>query len=81
MKKEFDWFDKPKNIKKMRVFFYLSLVILVVLDLVIHKHPHYDWERFPGSYAVYGFLSCVVIVAVSKTLGKIWLQKKEDYYE
>jgi hypothetical protein len=32
-------------------------------------------------FAVYGFLGCVVIIFVSKWLGKYWLQREEDYYE
>jgi NADH:ubiquinone oxidoreductase subunit 3 (subunit A) len=80
-KKEFDFFDKKENIKKLKIWFYILLIILVLLDLVIHKHPHYAWENLFGSYAIYGFLSCVVIVIISKLLGKLLLQKPEDYYD
>lgn len=75
------FFDKPGNVQKLKYGFYVSLVILVAFDFFIHKHTHLSWEKIPGSYAMYGFLSCAVIVAVSKTIGKLWLQKKEDYYD
>jgi len=81
MKREFDFFDRPESKRKMKVVFYAALVVLVLADLFIHKHPYYAWEGLIGSYAVYGFLSCAVIVAVSKALGKLWLQKREDYYD
>jgi hypothetical protein len=81
MKEKLYFLDKPKNVKMLRIGFYLVLVILVIADLFVHKHPHYSWESLPGGYVVYGFLSCVVIVAVSKALGKLWLQKKEEYYD
>jgi len=67
--------------KWIKIGFFVILIILVLADFVVHKHTHYSWERFPGSYAVYGFLSCVVIVAVSKILGKLLLMRGEDYYD
>jgi hypothetical protein len=81
MKKEFNFFDKPGNIKKLNIFFYATLGILVVLDFFIVKHPHFGWDKIPCTYALYGFLSCGVIIAISKILGKLWLQKGEDYYD
>lgn len=81
MKKEFDFFDKKENIDKLRYLFYLLLFILVLLDLSVEKHPHYGWEKLFGAYALYGFFSCVIIVIFSKLLGKLWLQKPEDYYD
>ncbi|MBZ4671867.1 MAG: hypothetical protein JG762_97 [Deferribacteraceae bacterium] len=81
LKKEFDFFDKKENIEKLKIIFYIVLVVLVLLDLVVHKHPHYAWENFFGSYAIYGFMACVVIVVVSKLLGKLFLQRPEDYYD
>lgn len=65
----------------LKTLFYISLVVLLLLDFVVDKHPHYAWEELPGSYAVYGFISCALIVAVSKILGKVWLQRKEEYYD
>lgn len=35
------------------------------------------WHRVPGFQAVYGLLGCVLIVIVSKALGKFWLQRPE----
>lgn len=81
MRKEFDFFDKEENIKKLKINFYILLVLLVILDLFIEKHPHYGWENLFGAYALYGFFACVVIVIVSKLLGKLWLQKPENYYD
>ncbi len=81
MKKESSFFDRPENIKKMRLIFYATLLILVAIDFFIHKHPHFSWEGIIGFYAVYGLISCALIIAVSKILGKLWLQKGEDYYD
>lgn len=81
MSKEFNFFDKQENIKKLKLYFYSLLVILVILDIFVEKHPHYGWERLFGAYALYGFFSCVLIVIVSKLIGKLWLQKPENYYD
>ncbi len=79
--KEFTYFDKKENMRWIKILFFAVLIVLVLLDFVVKKHPHYSWEALPGAYAVYGFLSCVVIVAVSKVIGKLFLQRKEDYYD
>ncbi|MFQ5442455.1 MAG: hypothetical protein ACE5EB_07010 [Thermodesulfobacteriota bacterium] len=65
----------------LKTVFFIILGLLVIADFFVPKHPHYGWERLPGGYAIYAFLSCVVIVVVSKVLGRLWLKKKEDYYE
>ncbi|MCX8083915.1 MAG: hypothetical protein N3C60_03240 [Calditerrivibrio sp.] len=79
--KEFEFFDKPESIVLLKRYFYGVLIILVLLDLIVPKHPHYGWENLFGAYAIYGFFSCVLIVIVSKLLGKLWLQKPENYYD
>lgn len=40
----------------------------------------YWFEEIPGFYAALGFFGCWLIVVVSKRLGKLWLQRPEDYY-
>ena len=80
MKKEIDFFDRPKNIKMMRWIFYTTLIVLVALDFFIFKHPQFLLEKIPGFYAAYGFIACALIIAVSKTLGLL-LNKKGDYYD
>jgi hypothetical protein len=37
-------------------------------------------EAWPGFYAVFGFIACVVIILVSKLLG-FALKVREDYYD
>ena len=81
MKKSQGVLDSPKNEKILKIAFYASLAILVLLEFVVDKHAYFPFEEIPGFYIVYGFLSCVVIVAVSKGLGKLWLQRGEDYYD
>ena len=81
MKDKHAFFDRKTVIKQLKICFYVTLIIIVIPDLFIEKYPHYGWENLFGAYALYGFFSCVLIVIVSKFLGKLWLQKPENYYD
>lgn len=72
--------DNPENVKRLLRVFYLLCVILVLLDLVIHRHVAHPWERFFGFHAVYGFVACWSLVVVAKAMRKI-LMRGEDYYD
>ena len=80
-KKEFNWFDHPKNIKRLKTGFYIVLVLLVLPDFFIHKHTLFSSvEAWPGFYACFGFVACVIIILVSKLFGFV-LKVREDYYD
>ncbi len=80
MKKELTIFDNPKNIKRFLVFFYISLVILLISEFFIHPHPAFAFENLKGFSAVYGFFSCVLLIFLAKILRLI-VMKKENYYD
>ena len=69
------------------VLFHLLEVVFNALDLsglakLFHIHrPHFWFEYIPAWGSLYGFVSCVVIIVVSKYLGKVWLMRREDYYD
>lgn len=69
----------------MRVFkfIYIGGVILTcILGFVFpNPHPHFWWQYVPVYDALFGFLGCLLIILLAKTLGHFWLQKKEDYYD
>lgn len=80
-KREWDWLDHPGNVRKLKIAFYIVLGLLVLPDFFVHKHVlFFPFEAWPGFYAVFGFVSCVAIILVSKLLG-FWLKRKEDYYD
>lgn len=39
------------------------------------------WDRIPAFFAFFGFAGCIVIIFFSKLLGKLFLRKKDDYYD
>ncbi|HIE34355.1 MAG TPA: hypothetical protein EYP86_04375 [Candidatus Altiarchaeales archaeon] len=80
MRKEVDIFDKPENVQKVVYLFFVCLVILVIADFIIHKHPHFLLEGIPVFYPLYGFVSCVSLVFIAKALRKI-VERGENYYD
>jgi hypothetical protein len=44
------------------------------------KEAYAIWDQ-KVFFAAYGFVGCVVIIFVSKAIGKYWVQKEEDYWE
>ncbi len=46
-KKELTFLDSAKNRKKVRLYFYISLGILLIVDFFIPKHGHFPWESAP----------------------------------
>ena len=81
MKKEFDWFDKPDNIRRLKIVSYLILTASVLAELFVPRHASHIWDKIPGFYAFFGFITCAVLIIGSKFLGKYWLKKDENYYD
>ncbi|MFV1950518.1 MAG: hypothetical protein ACC630_00965 [Nitrospinota bacterium] len=80
MKKELTIFDKPENVKKVRIGLYVSCAILFICDLFIHKHGHFSWEEWIGFFSIYGFVCCVGLVLASNILRTL-VKREEDYYD
>ncbi len=83
-KKEVTFFDKEKNVKNFLIVFYISLVVLLGADFVagyFHlKHDHVKLGNAPEFYAVYGFVSCVMLIFIAKLL-RILIKRDENYYD
>lgn len=73
-------FDKPKNVSRLLLGFYIICGILLVVDFIVHRHTVHPWEGLPGFYAIYGFVACVVLVLIAKEMRKV-LMRKEEYYD
>ena len=77
--KELDFLDKPKNRQRILKYFFISLVLLIIVDFFIHKHVEFPWEAAPSFYAVYGFTACVSLIFIAKLL-RYFVKRDEDYY-
>jgi len=73
-------FDNPKNVKLLIRILFASCFVLFALDLIIHRHIYHPWESFVGFYAIYGFLSCVILVLIAREMRKL-VMRNEDYYD
>lgn len=80
MKRELKTFDNPRNVKALRRFLYGVVLVLVIVDPFVHKHPDFPWEGVPGFYAVYGFIAYVLLINIAKKLRPL-IKRREDYYE
>jgi len=68
--------------KTLRWIMFGILALLVILDVIIPaKYERFPWDGIGGFGAVYGFVSCVLIIVVSKALGYALLYRPEDYYD
>jgi len=78
--------EDPARVKRLKRVFYLLLVLIVLaevlLPMIFHGGHHYfDFEGWPAFGSLYGLLSCVLIIVVSKFIGKLMLMRKEDHYD
>ena len=70
---------RTKTVKKLA---YGILVLLIVADFIIPRHEiHFFGDRIPGFWSLFGFISCALIIIVSKWLGHHWLMRDDDYYD
>lgn len=83
IKRVVDFFGEERYASQRRRLFYIALVLIVIADfLVPREHAEYLWDRLPGWSAVYGLVSCVLLIFVSKFLGhQGGLMRREDYYD
>lgn len=73
-------FDRPENVQRLLRGFYGICALLLVLDVVFHRHVEHVLEKIPGFYALFGFVACVTLVLVAKGLRRM-LMRSEDYYD
>ncbi len=74
------WFEQSGNISKIIWGLIAVCAASVGADLFYHKHGHYGFQEWIGFDAVYGFVSCVLLVLAAKQLRKV-LMRDEDYYD
>jgi hypothetical protein len=74
------WLVRSATIRWLWVAFIVVLAALVALDLVVAHHPHFDLDGTFAFGAWFGFLSCVGLVVLAKTLGAV-LKRPDTYYD
>ena len=72
--------------KNVARWFYAALATFALAEVAVPlffgtDHAHFWFEDIPAWGSIYGLVSCVLIVVVSKLLGKLWLVRPENYYD
>ncbi len=73
---------KPNTVKTRLIacgIFILALAASLLTELFVPVHASFGLDGKMFFHAIYGFLSCLIIVLLSKFLG-LFLKWKEDYY-
>ncbi|MDQ7782517.1 MAG: hypothetical protein RDU20_06550 [Desulfomonilaceae bacterium] len=78
--KKTDFLDRAENIRKLWISLYGVCGLLVVVDFFLPVKGHFGFDGFFGFYSLLGFVSCAVLILLSKVAGFV-LKVPEDYYE
>jgi len=85
--------EDPVRFARIKRWFYVSLAVMALAEIVValaqlvvpdmfHASDHFWFENYiPAWGSLYGLASCVAIIVGSKFLGKVWLMRREDYYD
>jgi thiol:disulfide interchange protein len=72
-----------KHIRPVRIISLCSLLLLAVFDWLFvdkssaHTGPEHDF----AFWSLFGFVSCVAIIFLSKWYGHLGILTQEDYYD
>jgi hypothetical protein len=69
-----------KRVKQLLIGFYILLGLLLISDLIVHKHATFFWENLPFFFPLFSFVSCIIIFLAARFLG-VLLKREEDYYD
>lgn len=75
-----DFFDKTENIRKLWIALYGVCALLVLMDFLLPVQGHFGFDGFHGFYSLLGFVSCAVLILLSKVAG-FFLKVPENYYD
>ncbi|MBS0003321.1 MAG: hypothetical protein KFF45_09630 [Thioalkalivibrio sp.] len=71
-----------KNARPLTWVMLALMALLVIADVFIPTgYGRFPFDSIGGFGALYGFVSCVLIIVVSKLLGYAFLYRSEDYYD
>lgn len=74
------WLVRPNTIKRLWWGFSIVLAITLLLQFLIKVKPTFELDGWWGFGAIFGFVSCLVMVLIAKALGFL-LKRPEGYYD
>jgi hypothetical protein len=78
--------EDPVRLARIKRWFYVGLAVVALAEIVLPRifgggESHFPFEDSPAWGSLYGLVSCAAIIVVSKLIGKLWLMRREDYYD
>ena len=78
--------EDPVRLARIKRWSYAGLAVVALAEIVLPRvftagESHFPFEDFPAWGSLYGLVSCAAIIVVSKFIGKLWLMRREDYYD
>lgn len=77
--------EDPVRFARLKRSSVVALVGLALAEIALGffypDEAHFPFEDIPAWGSLYGLASCVVIILVSKLIGKLWLMRDENYYD
>lgn len=74
------WFDRPENVSKVWYALLLVCGALTISEFLYEHHPHFEIEKIPEFFEIFGFLAFMFIVFCGRLLRSL-IMRDEDYYE
>jgi hypothetical protein len=80
------YLEDPVRLQKLKLWSIVCLALIAVTEVAVRyvfvaEPAHFSFEEISAWGSIYGLISCVAIVVVSKLLGKLWLMRRENYYD
>ena len=67
--------------KIMKRIAYAVLIIIILIDFFIPRHEiHFIGDGITGFWSLFGFVACIVIILISKWIGRLGIMQDENYY-
>lgn len=74
------WFDRRENVNKLWYGLLAVCGALTISEFLYEHHPHFDIEKIPEFFEIFGFLAFVLIVFAGKALRHL-IMRDEGYYD
>ncbi len=73
------WLTRATTIRRIWHVSTALLAVIVLLEWLVPIKGYFVLDGWPGFGAVFGFLSCLVMVLATKAIGYL-LKRSQDYY-
>ena len=76
---EKDFLERPSTLRILWGILWAVCGLTLVPELFLSRSAHFGVDGMYGFYALLGFVSCALLIIVSKLAGH-FLKRDEDYY-